>query len=212
MLVQRAILTGDLIKSTQASADKVDATMRLLAEVAHVIDDDTRFTRFRGDGWQIYLHNAGDCLWASLFILARLKASGAALSTRISVGIGDVWKLPEGDLSAAAGPAFTASGQELDDMHKGQTLAIRGESVDRFQRRIFAFAEDKVSRWSPEQAEAMALALDPAMNSRATIAKQLGITRQAVEARLVAAGQGLLEEACSDFYEKYKAAPLGKAT
>jgi hypothetical protein len=52
MTQQVAVLTGDLILSSQAPAGKVDATMRLLAEVAHNIDDDTQFTRYRGDGWQ----------------------------------------------------------------------------------------------------------------------------------------------------------------
>jgi hypothetical protein len=206
-----AVLTGDLINSTQAPACQVDATMALLATAASNIGDDTRFTRFRGDGWQIYLHNAGNCLWACLLILARLKASGTGLSTRISVGIGPTWNLPETDLSSAAGPAFVASGHGLDDMATAQILSLSGEGVDQFQKSIFAFAADRVSRWSREQAEAMALALDTDMPGRAAIATRLGITRQAVDARLAAAGHRLLNEAHLAFFDKYNPVALEKA-
>ena len=109
MQAHAAILTGDLIRSTRGPKDQTDAAMQVLAKIAQDIDDDTRFTRFRGDGWQIYLHNAGNCLWACLLIAARLKASRIGLSTRISVGIGPVWHLPDRDLSAASGLAFMAS-------------------------------------------------------------------------------------------------------
>jgi hypothetical protein len=203
-----AILTGDLVNSTQAPVGQIDATMHLLAEAARNIDDDTRFTRFRGDGWQIYLHNGGHCLWACLLILARLKASDNSLSTRISVGIGETYPLPDGDLSAASGPAFIASGRGLDDMTATQILSIKGDAVDAFQTSIFAFAADRASRWSREQAEAMALALDADIPSRAAIAVRLGITRQAVDARLTAAGHRLLEQASDAFLERYPPAAV----
>jgi hypothetical protein len=207
MQQKAAVLTGDLINSTRAPAHAVDATMRLLADAANTIGDDTRFTRFRGDGWQIYLHNPGQCLWACLLILARLKASDTSLSTRISVGIGAISTLPEADLSAAAGPAFVTSGHGLDDMATAQILALGG-GADPFQRSVFAFSADRASRWSREQAEAMALALDARMQNRAAIAAQLGITRQAVDARLVAAGYRLLDEASHAFLDTYTPATL----
>ncbi len=198
-----AILTGDLVNSTQAPVQTVDATMQRIATTAALIDEDTRFTRFRGDGWQIYLRNAGQCLSVCLLILARLKASDGSLSTRISVGMGEIYPLPDGDLSAASGPAFIASGRGLDDMAAAQTLSIKGQGVDVFQQSIFAFAADRAARWSREQAEAMALALNPDMPNRTAIATQLGISRQAVDARLAAAGHRLLEQASIAFVERY---------
>jgi hypothetical protein len=198
-----AVLTGDLIGSTQAPAFQLESTMVLLSQTAQNIDDDTRFTRFRGDGWQIYLQNAGHCLWACLLIMARIKAAPLGLATRISVGIGAVSSLGAADLSAAAGPAFTQSGRGLDDMDTAQTLAIRGDAVDRLQKALFAFAAERANRWSREQAEAMALALTADAPSRAAMAQTLGITRQAVDARLSAAGLRLLEEAHLAFVEAY---------
>ena len=177
--------------------------MDLLAQTAQNIDDDTRFTRFRGDGWQIYLHNAGNCLWACLLIMARIKAAPGGLATRISVGIGDVSQLGATELSAAGGSAFILSGRGLDDMSGAQTLGIRGVPVDRLQRSVFAFAADRAQRWSREQAEVMAMALHADAPSRAAMAQTLGITRQAVDARLVAAGLRLLEDAHLGFVERY---------
>jgi hypothetical protein len=211
MIPHVAILTGDLVSSTQAHARAVDETMQQLASTAHAIGGDTHFTRFRGDGWQIYLHNAGNCLWACLLILARLKATDTGLSTRISVGVGTVHPLPEGDLSAASGPAFIASGRGLDDMTATQILAINGNGVDPFQKSVIAFAADRAGRWSREQAEAMAMALEGNMPNRAVIATKLGITRQAVDARLAAAGYRLMEEASLAFFDKYSPATIEKS-
>ena len=198
-----AVLTGDLIGSTQAPAPQLEATMALLADTAQNIDDDARFTRFRGDGWQMYLHNAGNCLWACLLIMARIKASSIGISTRISVGIGPVHSLGASGLSAASGPAFIQSGRGLDDMTGAQTLCLNGCTVDRMQTALFAFAAERANRWSREQAEVMALALNAHAPSRAIIAQGLGITRQAVDARLAAAGLRLLEDAHMAFVEKY---------
>jgi hypothetical protein len=143
--------------------------------------------------------------------MARLRATDTALATRISVGIGEGWPLPEGDLSAASGPAFIASGRGLDHMAAAQTLAIHGETVDAMQRSVFAFAADRAGRWSREQGEAMALALDADMPTHASIATHLGITRQAVEARLAAAGYRLLDAASLAFFDKYTPMAIDKS-
>ena len=197
-----AILTGDLVGSTAALPKTVEATMRLLAVCAMEIGPDSRFTRFRGDGWQLCLEMPGDCLWACLYILARLKADGA-LSTRIAVGIGEEYPTDSKDLSAAIGPAFTASGHALDQMKQGQTLALAGDGLDKFRHLTFAFADDYASRWSVEQAEAMKLALSPAFPTQDAIAKSLGISRQAVGSRLKAAGYSILDRAHLAFLDDY---------
>lgn len=197
-----AILTGDLIGSTGALPETVEATMRLLATCAAEIGDDTRFTRYRGDGWQLRLEMPGDCLWACLYILARLRANGA-LPTRIAVGIGKEYPTKGKDLSAAMGPAFTESGRALDQLKQGRTLALAGDGVDDFRRLAFAFADEYAARWSVEQAQAMALALSPVHPTQDAIATSLGITRQAVGSRLKAAGYSILERAHHTFFREY---------
>lgn len=194
-----AILTGDLIGSTRAAPGRVEATMTLLAETAAEVGDDTRFTRYRGDGWQMALEKPGDCLRACLFILARLRANQEALPTRIAVGIGTEYPTDAADLSTAMGPAFTASGRALEQMDKARILTISGAGVEDFRRLAFAFAEDYARRWSAEQAEAMALALHPDAPTQDQIAARLRITRQAVGSRLRAAGYRILSQASQAF-------------
>lgn len=199
-----AILTGDLVDSTKASASAVEATMALLATCSAEIGQDSRFARFRGDGWQLYLEPPGDCLWACLFILSRLKSEDAPLETRIAVGIGTVHLFDDTNLTTALGSAPTASGRALDAMPKAARLALEGNRVGRFEKRCFAFADDQAARWSREQAQVVALMLSPnGAPTQEDIARRLGITRQAVGARLKAAGYHLLEQAHLDFFAEY---------
>ncbi|MFN4171495.1 MAG: hypothetical protein ACK4GW_07050 [Pseudorhodobacter sp.] len=196
-----AILTGDLVGSTDAPAGRVSDTMILLAAIAREIGPDCRFTRHRGDGWQMALTEPGDCLWACLYILARLRADPDALPSRIAAGIGAYHPTDATDLSTAMGPAFTASGRALDQMARGQYLALSGKKteIDRFRKLAFAFAEEHAIRWSKEQAEAMAHALHPDAPTQEQIAQALGISRQAVGLRLKAAGYHVLDQACLAF-------------
>jgi hypothetical protein len=211
LLVSRivAILTGDLIGSTTATPGAVDATMRIIAKCADQIGEEADFTRFRGDGWQLRLMQPGDCLWACLLILARLRADPKALGCRIAVGIGEEYPTDARDLSTAMGPAFTASGRALDRMKPDLLLALDGlPGIDPFRKLAFTVAADLAGRWSVGQAEAMALKLDPESPaderlSNETIARQLGITRQAVDARLKAADYPILDEMIQAFLTAY---------
>ena len=200
-----AILTGDLIGSPAASPDRVEATMGRLALCAAAIGPDASFTRFRGDGWQMRLVEPGYCLKDCLYILASLRA-GNLLATRIAVGIGIEYPTDAKDLSTAMGPAFTASGRALEMMRPGETLALAGEEdIDRYRQLVFAFAADHAARWSTEQAEAMAMAIGPDGMTQEIIATRVGIPRQAVGARLKAAGYGLLDRASMVFLREYTA-------
>jgi hypothetical protein len=207
-----AILTGDLIGSTTASSAAVEATMQIIAHCATQIGQQADFTRFRGDGWQMRVDQPGDCLWACLLILARLRTDPQALGCRIAVGIGEEVPCPDArDLSTAMGPAFTASGRALDRMKPDELLALDGlPSIDPFRKLAFTVAADLAGRWTTGQAEAMALKLDPESPaderlSNEAIARQLGITRQAVDARLRAADYPLLDALIQAFVAAYGA-------
>lgn len=238
MKPQAAVLTGDLVGSTIASAERVEATMRHLADLAYRISPTTRFTRYRGDGWQIYLENPGSALTSLLFIWAGLRAT-RNLESRISVGLGFApldlrqnalatgqeaeQRLPSSlsalapigqqkapshernalaisDLSGEMGAAFTASGRALDKMEKSQHIALAGQGVDLLHQRLFAMIEDRIMDWSVEQAEVMAMAFAPeGRMTQIEMAEYLNISRQAVAARLQAAGYNQLAQAALDF-------------
>ncbi|MBL9051546.1 MAG: hypothetical protein JNK19_15655 [Tabrizicola sp.] len=201
-----AILTGDLIRSTEASPEAVDSAMGVIRDCAARIGPRTDFTRFRGDGWQLRLENPGDHLWACLLILARLRAQEGIPGCRIAVGIGAENPTDTRDLSTALGPAFTASGRALDQMKPDRLLALDGAGIDAFRRLAYQVAGELVGRWTTGQAEALALKLDPDSPaderlSNEAIARKLGITRQAVDARLKAADYPILDDMMQAFID-----------
>lgn len=158
------------------------------------------FTRFRGDGWQMYLGFPGLALAGCLLVAARLRASGNRLATRISVGVATVERLGTADLSDAAGDAFVVSGQGLDQMNRGTRLAIGGRGfVPEWQMAVFDLIDWQTRRWSPPQAEAVALAICKETATLAELAAKLGITRQAFQARLQGAGFLALESLLNAF-------------
>lgn len=218
MKPQAAVLTGDLVDSSGASPAAVEAAMGRIAAVADRIGrEGTTFSRHRGDGWQLYLERPGLALATTLMICAELRAAGG-LESRIAMGLGgaDIGSfknlLAVRDLGAATGTAFISSGRALDAMDKSSRLAIAGEGVDALHARVIAMIEEQVMNWSREQAEAMAMALGPKdPPTQQAMAEKLGITRQAVAARLHAAGYRQLHGAAQDFLTTFGGEPDGHA-
>jgi hypothetical protein len=195
-----AVLTGDIVGSENLPPDKLNAVMAQIrksaTDLAGMADADTLFTRFQGDGWQIILRTAKLALRASLIIMADLRAAGLSVETRISVGVGEIESLGTTNLADASGGAFFVSGRHLADMPGHRRLAIAGGRqhaphgvADKdWQAAIFDMAEWIAGRWSQPQAEAMAMALRFDWQTQDDLARRLGITRQAMHARLSGAG------------------------
>lgn len=188
-----AVLTGDLIASTDQKASVVDAAMGQIKAAADAVarwlfNTDTRFTRFRGDGWQICLAEPQFCLRAALFVAATLRAGEFRMQTRISIAIGAADSLGTADLSDASGEAFQLSGRQLDTMSRTANIALTGTGIGDRDRIIARQMFERTSRWTPPQAEAMALYLHPDNPTMLDIASQFGITPQAVNYRLGGGG------------------------
>ena len=94
-----AVLTGDLVGSRAAGDVNIAAAMEQLSRTAHKLDQNARFSRFRGDGWQLVLHEPNRALFATLLLLADLRASRLSIETRISVGIDGVQSFGTANLS-----------------------------------------------------------------------------------------------------------------
>ncbi len=196
-----AVLTGDLIGSDDLAPDALDAAMSALATSADAIGGAV-FARRGGDGWQVALptlsigdaregHN-GHELRHALTLRAALRTLGKAYATRIAIANG-LGTLPaEGDPNAAHGPAFTASGRLLEALPSGAGMAhAAGGALDAVTR----LADHVSAAWTPAQARAMAVMLPHDAPIRADAAKRLGITRQAVNQALWAAGYPALDAA-----------------
>ena len=191
-----AVLTGDLIKSRRSTGVEAafDALRRAAADFGRAWDIDLRFTRFRGDGWQV-LTPAHLVLEAMLFFIARLRADPSGIETRISAGIGQVDAIGTANLSDATGTAFFASGGQLDSISPKRKLVLDGDGIGAMQVAIVDLAEFITDGWTAAQAEAVALSLQHPTHTHDDIAKALGITRQAVQSRLAGAGLSFFDNA-----------------
>ncbi len=200
-----AVLTGDLVRSQKARPTQVEDAMQRLSKTARdltdIADADTRFTRFRGDGWQIVIANAGLVLRACLILLADLRASGIGIETRISAGLGPVERLGTANLSDATGRAFFVSGSHLDVMPKHRRLFIAGGRTpdQTWQTAIFDLVEWQSRSWTQAQAQAVAMALKSDWQTHQDLADRLKITRQAMQSRLAGAGFQALHNALAAF-------------
>lgn len=151
-----------------------------------------RFTRFRGDGWQICLADPRFSLRAAVVIQARLIALG--MESRISIGIGTADSLGTADLSDAAGRAFELSGHGLDQMGDTWRLAINKDGLRPEDQIIADLLGERMGRWTRAQAEAAALHL--ASRERVTTLAEIGaalqISPQAVNDRTRGAGSQVI--------------------
>lgn len=210
---QAAVLTGDLVGSSRAGPAAVERAMARLAATATEIagwtpGDDARFTRFRGDGWQMHLADPGHALRAALRVIAALAVPDG-LPTRAAIGVGRVDSLGDASLADADGPAFAASGRALDAMGRGRRLAVDGDGVSEMHRALVALLDERSARWTRLQAEAMAAALDPHAAPARALAARLGISPQAMSYRLTGAGLPAIRGALAAWEAEFRRAPGG---
>jgi hypothetical protein len=201
MAINVCVLTGDIIASSRSEPGVLDRALKALSEAADRFErwrpegGLPRFTRYRGDGWHMVISDPRRALRGALFLRARLRAADLGIETRISIGIGRVDTLGTDNLSDATGAAFLVSGRGLDRMGRSHTMTIDGEGVTPLHAAIVILAAERSRRWSREQAEAIALALDSTTATQADIAERLSISTQAVNLRLTGGGYQALREA-----------------
>ena len=117
----RAVLTGDIVNSTQL---KITVEKKLV-KVLHSLLANYKFEFYRGDSFQAFVKNPAEALTIALLCrTAAISISGNANTTlsdvRISIGIGEV-KMPVQTLGAAKGEAFILSGRAFDELTKNNT-------------------------------------------------------------------------------------------
>lgn len=205
-----AVLTGDLVNSTDAGTDLVNKAVGRVSAVADAIaawpgNGATYFTRFRGDGWQFLIPRGSYSLRALVCIHAGLRAAEDCPLSRISAGVGSVDSIPGSDLSDASGSALIASGQALDRLEKSRLFCVAGAGMTPLHHAIIDLMEDHVMRWTAEQAEATAYYLSPDNPTQTSIAGALHISVQAVHSRLKGAGAQAIRRAIEAWEEKERA-------
>jgi len=220
MMKRVCVLTGDIIASKKASATALEAAFKALSDGAERLERwwpklaPSRFTRYRGDGWHVIVSDASRSLRSAVYLTARLRQADTGLSTRIAIGIGSVSRVGLDNLSDARGAAFELSGQSLDEMKRGEIMTITGDGVTPLHKAIIALAAERASRWSREQAEAVALCMTSDVLTQSEAAQQLGISDQAISARLSSAGYSSIMTAVNQWeaYSSFSGARQGVRT
>ncbi|SLN44246.1 hypothetical protein AQS8620_01770 [Aquimixticola soesokkakensis] len=201
-----AVLTGDLVQSSTLSPSALeeafDALQRCAALQESWVGDSLRFTRHRGDGWQVALPTPQFALRAALAFRAHLRAlgdtNGAPIDSYIGIAtgpaLGDLGSDPGRDLNGRSDMVFVVSGRALDriksdkDATKGPPAYLRLASPQPSLRAVTILVDYMSRGWTPAQAEVCARMLAPAPPSYTDLAKAVGKSRQAVTKSLTAAG------------------------
>jgi len=130
--LEHAVLTGDIVNSSNLlprDRQKLFETFpRLSAMLRERYPQAVRhdISNFRGDSWQLIIARPEKSLEISLYIRTYLRfaVSERKLDSRIAIGIGEVEFIPENNVSAGYGSAYTASGHLLETLSGSQRMAL----------------------------------------------------------------------------------------
>ena len=189
-----AVLTGDIVGSTVLGTAKLERAMAALAECAEVQADwhgeSLRFTRNRGDGWQVVLARSEMAVRSALAFRAALRAEGDEFDSYFAIAVDNAPEHLVNNLNTETSLAFVKSGELLDVMKRVEGKKIRMGCLGSNQIAAVVVLADHISQdWTPPQATAMLAMLDPNQKTTFTsLAKTLGKSRQAVTKSLDAAG------------------------
>jgi hypothetical protein len=205
-----AVLTGDIIGSSQLSAERLNRARAIVLEGARQFNSRSRRSIvgkpefFRGDAWQLLLKEPRRALRAALYIRA-LLCSETGVGTRISLGVGHVDVIDRSRISLSTGEAFTLSGHALDQMTgyfdlSGALPERAGPLVGWFPA-ILHLSSGLMRHWTRRQAEivSLALLLDNPTHERIAITLSPPVSKQTVSESLAGASWRTLLEALRAF-------------
>lgn len=205
-----AVLTGDLVNSTGLGPAKVEQAFAALEDCAKqqaawMGGESLRFTRHRGDGWQVALAEAKYALRSALAFRASLRALGKEFDSYMGLAEGDINPPLQPDLNDETSAVFTHSGRSLEGAKTAQPLRIHFAATTAgsgTKAAAFALADCISSDWSAAQASAILALFEPNTDkTQSEIARNLGKSRQAVKKALTAAKYDQLAFALTQ-YEK----------
>lgn len=193
-----AVITGDIINFTKLPADRrkilIDETEALLK---NWISKKSNAEIFRGDSYQVLFEDALTAITKSIQLICWFKKHSddvlkAYLSTRISIGVGEVSYHGKNVLNSD-GEAFHLSGRNFDTLREDQYLSIHTHDPQKNATLeiILNFVNKYVGNWNKGQAEVIFWQLEG--KNQQEIAKMLSISQPSVNSRLKTAGWKELE-------------------
>lgn len=189
-----AVLTGDLVHSTELGPEKIERAFKALKDCAQVQETwhgaPLHFTRHRGDGWQVALARPEMALRSALAFRAALKAESRELDSYIGIAEGKVTAPFGPDLNDETAEVFRRSGEKLDETKVSAPLTILHASGGAIEAAVI-LADAISQNWTTAQAAAILPVLAPDSSTNQTkVGKIIGKSRQAV-AKAWEAGQFL---------------------
>jgi hypothetical protein len=174
----------------------INALSETANDLSKFTDSALHFSRHRGDGWQVVLTKPEFTLRAALAFRTKLKALGKAFDSYIGIAEGNhLGPIPE-DLNETMGQTFVDSGFALEQIKNGRTEARMAPSVLHNDiEALLTLFDFILNGWTEKQAEAIYLNLVSKGYFINVRAKELGITRQALEKRLKSAGANHVTDA-----------------
>lgn len=205
-----AVITGDIVDSTSLTRttlarvrETLTGTIRAFAKQnADVISHSPSF--FRGDSWQVLLHDPRIALKVALLVRAQLHAEDG-VDTRASIGVGTVAGL-EKDVAISTGEAFTLSGRALENIPNFALLTgalpERTASLAPWFPTVLHLCSGLTDSWTRRQAEVFGKWLSLVSPTHESIAAALKppVTQQSVTDTLTSANWRYLYEAMKLFY------------
>ncbi len=194
-----AVITGDIVKSSQIKGKEKDKLNSSLKEAFDYIEQCSKgensfpgFEIFRGDSFQGILPDPADALSAAIIIRASLRKEQqdeqkANWDARIAIGTGTVEYLPE-KISEGDGPAYQNSGPVLDELKGDYKCAVKTPwpAVNDELKASCALLDAVIAKWTRHQAEIIVMLLQNM--SPKNISEQLEISQAAVHYRIKGAG------------------------
>ncbi|MDY0387607.1 MAG: SatD family protein [Methanolobus sp.] len=207
-----AVITGDLVKSSQLEHGAREKMIAYLRESLMFIEDklelqDAVFLPidiFRGDSFQIVLSQPDRALLASIILSLRLSLfnkDAKDFAARISIGIGTIEYIPKsGDIGEADGAAFRLSGKALDTMkEKDQNLLITSSNpaLNLMFETQCAFFDLIAIRWTNIQKEILLETLSG--STQEEIASKHGKSQSTISQSLKASGFDAVKKSLSNY-------------
>lgn len=212
-----AVITGDIVHSSALSAAALDGVMAELERVARSMADwpgmpDTRFERYRGDGWQLCLGAPRFTLRAVLLLRAGLCSAHDDVQTRMGAALGPATLAAR--LASSSGPAFETSGRALEALGAHALWGFGGgladSARDALARGLFALGDELSRGWTRRQAQIFAGLAVPAAPTMTRLAESLAVSPQTVQTHFDRAGGHALLSAVDGFEAAVAPASVGE--
>lgn len=178
-----SIITGDIVQSRRS---KPSVWMKALKKELDKIvgPSPKKWEIFQGDSFQLELTQPEDSFMVVMKIKCLLKAK--SIDVRMAIGIGQK-EHAANNITESNGQAFILSGEKFESLKKEkQSLAIKTPSpeFDADMNLILKLASIAMSKWTPNSAEAIKIALEKPDLIQEDLGKKLGIKQNAVSGRL----------------------------